>query len=328
MPPIRSTNEYYVEADFPGSPARRSISHAYHDTERGLCGLMRLEIEALSPLFVGTGDVEADQDRLVYQPFARMGGRLVIPGTAIKGVVRTYAEALSPSCAVERRGRMRQCGGDNLCICCSIFGTLGFQGRVCFCDSPFEAPTEIRSVEVRRGGRDWRGRRFYHHDKPVNAQDINEDGRSNTERLEVAVLPDDRRIACDLFFENLTLPEVGLLLLAMGLSPRHRFRMKLGGGKNRRLGSVRFHVQQTGGILVRSQNSYTSFRTGMEEKRLEQWCNGDAHRDPVEAYLQSLDEGSRQFVEELVGRFETSPPITDVSAPPERGRSRRRGRRQ
>lgn len=320
MPLIRSTNEYYVEEIFPGSPRRLSLSHAHHHTERGLGGVMRLEIEALSPLFVGTGDVETDQAPLVYQPFARMGGRLVIPGTTLKGVVRSYAEALSPCC------EGGTCRGDKLCLCCSIFGTLGFLGRVCFCDSPFDAPTEIRRVEVRRGGRDWGGRRFYHHDKPANPQDINEDGQSYEERLEVAVL-DGRRIACDLFFENLTLPEMGLLLLAMGLSPRHRFRLKLGGGKNRRLGSVRFYVQQAGGIFVRSQNRYTSFRSRMEEKQLEQWCNGNADQDPVEAYLQTLNKRSRQFVEELAGRFETSRPVTDVSAPPERGRRRRGGDR-
>jgi CRISPR/Cas system CSM-associated protein Csm3 (group 7 of RAMP superfamily) len=304
-----------------------SISHAYHNTESGLCGVIQLEIELLSPLFVGTGDLETDQETLVYHRFARMGGSLVIPGTTIKGVVRSYAEALSSSCTLDRTGTMRQCSGDNLCICCSIFGTLGFRGRVCFCDSRFEGSTEIRSVEVRRSGRDWGGRRFYHHDKPANPEDINGDGVSEKERLEV-VLPDGRRIACDLFFENLTLREMGLLILAMGLSPRHRFRLKLGGGKNRLLGSVRFYVRQAGGILVRSPTNYTYFNGAMEQKWLESWCNGDAHQDPIEAYLESLDEGQRRAVEAMVARFETSPPATDISAPPERGRRRRRGNRQ
>lgn len=137
MAVIHRRDEYY-SVDIIICPRKNLPRYPLHNQHKGWMGKMRVNIETVSKLFVGTGDLEMD-NKGVYQPFSRSNGKLVIPGTCIKGVVRTYAEALSPSCEggkcrVEKRG---------LCICCSIFGSLGFQGRVSFCDTEPLEPTGV-----------------------------------------------------------------------------------------------------------------------------------------------------------------------------------------
>jgi len=242
---------------------------------------IRDSIYTLTPVFIGTGDYELDAQG-IYQPFFRRLSRIIIPGTSVKGVVRSYAEALSPSCEAAR------CSGDNLCICCAIFGTLGFQGRITFLDGELQEPnsvnTQILCVETR-----WEpildgGRKFYMKDDPQKWITKPPSG----ERLET--VGGAVNFTCDLHFQSLTRREIGLLLFAMGLSPGHRFNLKLGGGKNRGLGSVRFSI--LGKIrLTNNDNSYTSFAEDVQEKEMDDWGNAC-----VEEYLQSLSEQNREEI--------------------------------
>ncbi len=225
-------------------------------------GIMTVSIEALTPLFVGTGDYEIDPRR--YQPFFRRGGGCVIPGTSVKGVVRSYAEALSPSCMAGN------CSVDHLCICCAVFGMLGIQGRLTFLDAVPQSPNSIvpaiLCLEVRWGPRlDYPGqRKLYIHDDYRQWIARPQDG----ERFET--VNKGAKFTCSIHFNNIAKREMGLLLLAMGLSPGHRFDLKMGGGKNRGLGSVRLSV--LGNIeLMNKADSYTSFAETVLEKTLDEW---------------------------------------------------------
>ncbi len=91
--------EYYTVQIIPTAKEQLSDDH---DILSSLKGKIELHIEALTPIFVGTGDYEIHQG-LIYQPFSRRNEKVVIPGTSIKGVARAYAEALSPSCEVPFR---------------------------------------------------------------------------------------------------------------------------------------------------------------------------------------------------------------------------------
>lgn len=301
-------DEYYSLKAIPSKPV--SIpSYAYHDRfEKQWRGRMMVDIEAISKIFVGTGEYELGS-RGIYQPFARTNKGLVMPGTSIKGVVRTYAEALSPSCEGGSRPREgERCNPDQgrLCIACCIFGALGFQGRVTFCDTGALDPSAISpdeyAMSVRRSDREGRyddGRRFYYHNKPSSPQLVNERTGRPFPDERVEVVPKGT-FTTELLFENLSTEEMGLLLLAMGLSPDYRFDLKLGGGKNRRLGSVRFHLPS--GIQVVTEDAYISFAPSYETKQMDDWGKG-----AVMSYLDSLTERQRRLARECIKAFQIDP---------------------
>lgn len=299
--------EYYslLERDLMPRQETGIPSSAHHERLNEFSGRMVLEIKAVSKVFVGTGDYELDANS-IYHPFASTGGlnkKLIIPGTCIKGVVRTYAEALSPSCEGGRY-RGRECGE---CICCSIFGALGFQGRATFCDTEPLDPvdkTDIYTMSVRWQGRKHDGRRFYFHQKPASSRLINP--WTNTllpdERVEVVV--EGTCFTSELLFENLSRLEIGLLLLAMGLAPNYQFHLKLGGGKNRGLGRVRFRLPN--GIEVVTANPYGTFSLHYDPKPIADW--GEESILAYWDWLHGLDPNDyRRIAEANIQAFQRDP---------------------
>ena len=293
--PIPEDKEYYVVESL--RVTRRTLTDAkiYHDKLKGLRGMMTIELEALTPVFVGTGDYEYDEDG-IYQPFAQREGRLIIPGASLKGVIRSYAEALSPSCEAGKRSEGRKCDDKNLCICCSIFGCLGFMGRISFFDAELVKPVsseELLNIELRWGqrNRDWGGRRFYPHHSPDYW--LVESGGEWVETVKT-----ETKFRFNLNFQNLEPLEIGLILLAMGLSPQHPFDLKLGGGKNRGLGSVRFSVTEPIKLFPTPKDAYQSFSARPKDKQMACWGE-----KAVQAYLSSCSQKVREIIEELIGNF-------------------------
>jgi CRISPR/Cas system CSM-associated protein Csm3 (group 7 of RAMP superfamily) len=270
---------------------------AFHDVLRGLHGSIALCIKAKSPLFVGSGQMEYEGNQ-IYQRFARRGEEFIIPGTSIKGAIRSYAEALSPSCEGGRCGREGGRHVDRVCLCCSLFGTLGLQGRVSFTDAvavqgikPIKHKIRLRwnPKRVRKG------RRFYFHDKPEEDYAL---AKSGGETEVVEALEAGAIFKCEMMLYNVQEWELGLLLLAMGLSPNHRFDLKLGGGKNRLLGSVRFQANDPLTLRKGKADGYHSFIGGafpQEEIQL---------KKAVEAYLNWLNE-NRNIVENVLSHFKS-----------------------
>jgi len=269
---------------------------AFHDISRDLHGSIALGIEAKSPLFVGSGQIEYEGDQ-IYQRFARRGEKFIIPGTSIKGAIRSYAEALSPSCEGGRCGKERSGHVDNLCLCCSLFGTLGLQGRVNFTDAIAVKGIKPIKHEIRlrwNPKRVRKGRRFYFHDKPEKDYVLAKIGCETevVEALEAGAI-----FKGEMMLYNVQEWELGLLLLAMGLSPNHRFDLKLGGGKNRLLGSVFFKIDDPLILHKGEAAFYQSFKKINSSKR-EKHTNG-----VVEAYINWLKKDERNIVENILKYF-------------------------
>jgi CRISPR-associated protein Csm3 len=215
-----------------------------HDRYQGNTGFLDLALTAKTPLLIGSGDVEIGPGSKsgVYQTFARSRGEVVIPGSSFKGVLRSYAEALSPSCL----GGQCRVGTTGICPACSIFGAPSYAGRVVVFDlAAGPCGTSPLGIEARWApgpGRDDE-RKFYHHLAEV---------RPGDERVEVVAagtrfrghgggsVPAGSTPA--LAFRNLEDWELGLVFLALGLAPDYRFLLKVGGGKAQGLGSARVEV--------------------------------------------------------------------------------------
>lgn len=127
-------------------------------------GRLELQVTCLTPVHIFSGLYCQHRQHGLYKVFARRGDRPVIPGSSIKGVVRSVAEAVSQSCAPRLpynndwlcgclpAGNNVQCAGqggrnnrtpvDQLCPACRLFGhssgQQGRRGQVAFSDFHLE----------------------------------------------------------------------------------------------------------------------------------------------------------------------------------------------
>lgn len=234
------------------------IKPAGHDKfKRGLLsGTVVGELAALTPVHVASGNIELTGDSrtpLVKAHF-RVGGRIAIPGSSLKGVVRSIAEAISRSCVRVQSRTLRNklprgfepCElrnrNDALCPACRLFGAMGYQGQVRFADAllvegntsvmlapSLFAPRAHAHIYYGKNGKVV-GRKFYFHGQPA---------KGNVP-LEVCEAGSRFRLRID--FSNLTEAELGLLLTAMGQGDPN-FVLKLGGAKPACCGSVEVRMR-------------------------------------------------------------------------------------
>jgi len=237
-----------------GKPAREAPSG--HERFQSMTGWLELEIEVISDyLYVGSGQFELrsvqGQEQAVYA-FTRRNGQLIIPGTSIKGAVRSIVEAISNSCVRVKSRRERVRGSHNprrcqntLCPACRLFGSTGYRGRVHFTDAEpvGDIQPEIIKIAELWPPRRADGRKFYH-----NRQFQPLDLRPAKNHRFLEVVSKKARFHTRLIFENVENEEMGLIVRALGfdLHPEdpqkviYAFPVKLGGAKPRCLGSVRF----------------------------------------------------------------------------------------
>lgn len=247
-----------------GESAPVTETPPFHDRFDGLSGQMALAIQVQSEyLYVGSGAFDffplQGQEQACYT-FASRNGQLIIPGTGIKGAVRSVVEALSNSCVSQtaRKDRLQSknhtgCRGikqgqerrTRLCPACRLFGTTGYRGRVHFADALPLGDVQTTHIKIADlwPPRQIKGRKFYQ-TKAFQQLDM----RPEKSHRFLEVVPRGAQFETTLFLENLSPAEMGVLLRALGLGPHsqkedsvvYAFPIKLGGAKPRCLGSVQF----------------------------------------------------------------------------------------
>ena len=275
------------------TPARPPVGHERY---QGSTGFLDLALTAKTPLLIGSGDVEIGPGSQtgIYQTFARSRGEVVIPGSSFKGVLRSYAEALSPSCL---GGRCRV-GTTGLCPACSIFGASSYAGRVVVFDlwaGPCRtSPIGIEARWAPGPGREDE-RKFYHHLAEV---------RPGDERVEVVAAgtrfqgvgggtaPAESTPV--LAFRNVEDWELGLVFLALGLAPDYRFLLKVGGGKAQGLGSSQVEVTR---VTIRPAEGGDV---------------GDRREDRLEEYGAALVGGYLQYAQDHWGATPRGVTVRDL----------------
>lgn len=128
---------------------RKEKYYGHHIMEKDTyAGKLKLKLTTLSPLHIGGGIQDYDANGNVIVKQMCRNGKAVIPGSSLKGAVRSVAEAVSYSCAVKlpdpilKRALPEEnatsCSGiDNeLCIICTMFGMVNgsraYKGKVNF----------------------------------------------------------------------------------------------------------------------------------------------------------------------------------------------------
>jgi len=281
---------------------------------QGLTGVLDLRFRVKSKyLYVGSGEIKVDEKNRSYYAFARRGERLIVPGTGIKGPVRSIFEALTNSCVPvidKKKGeeypdqhqpcRTVQRGHEHqarLCPACCLFGTTGWRGRVHFSDAiqlPSEETKLLVPPQIIKIGDLWEphirnGRKFYQHGAFQPGEgDAPEMGYRFVEALpgnSSAEIRDGIRFRTRLFFENVSEAEMCAILFALGLKPSQKtsdtivlnFPVKLGGAKPRCLGAVEFTPLSLRIIPSSEEKFFASLTTGGQEQpvgpTLYEWMN-------------------------------------------------------
>jgi len=240
----------FAYVDIPGEGPEKGeyIAHDKFYGEKHLTGKLELELEVISDyLFVGSGNYDLrEKDKLVYYSFFRTNGDIVIPGTSIKGAVRSVLEAISNSCVSQtRRGEghfvtHKRCEfgleKTNLCPACKLFGTTGYAGRASFFDAhPEKSDIEIVKIHELFPPRINEGKRKFYQNKKFNP--VRNKRQEKNYRF-VEAVKKGSKFKSALSFQNIEKRELALLLYAMGIG--QDYMIKIGGAKPRCFGTVRF----------------------------------------------------------------------------------------
>lgn len=216
---------------------RRAARHD-RQVEGCLSGVLDVRFLAEQPVHVGSGRKRLVDGNPVRGGFAS-SGRPGLPGSTIKGVLRSRLEAISDSCIITGGSgpheAFRQCHHKSarLCLACAVFGRMSLRSRVaasdflCANETGFELQSIPESFSPRRP-RTLRGRKF--------AVGLADPGDQPSMQA-VEVIPEGAVLCGELRILNLEPAEVGALMAALGASPASR--LKVGGGKAHGLGRLR-----------------------------------------------------------------------------------------
>lgn len=232
-------------------------------------GKMVLQIENLSPLHIGSGLWEIINNQVV-RDVTVTGNKEFIPGSSLKGAFRTITETISKSCVCKTRQRnlarkLKECEAkketDKLCPTCSIFGAMGYKGRVSFGDAPLVTgnigiartpalygPRPTAKLYKDRAEK-YKGRKFYYH------------GTLSQGKEPVLVVDTGAKFECDMCFENLSTDEFGLVLTSLGIIGG--LKPKIGGGKPVCMGTIQV-VAKSLELRKDVRKSFASYSSGKE----------------------------------------------------------------
>jgi CRISPR/Cas system CSM-associated protein Csm3 (group 7 of RAMP superfamily) len=281
-------------------------------------GTMLCRLTAISPIFIPAALSSGSAQRFIH---ARYNGSdlPVIPGSSLKGVVRSVAEAISPSCVglsrelFDRHGTLESryrrkirsefetCkNAEKLCPACRIFGMVSgdshFLGKISISDAhtktgQFKTGAEIilkplmepkpRHTAFYLPDDEVAGRKFYFHQAAPNTTIQPTPFTKKVIPLEGLNAQGEAQTIFDfdVTFSNLTDDEYSILVFSLTLT--EGMRHKVGSGKPHGLGTVRIE------ILELSQTDANRRYRGLAAKdqwnKVEKNFSGDSLKDHVQS---------------------------------------------
>lgn len=268
LPSFGSVNQPLATEPVRARPAGHDVykTDTYH-------GELLVSLQALEPVHVGTGvsvlgtDVGSEVP-LVRPMTQRPDGTLIIPGTSIKGCLRSMYEAVTPSTLgikssgvldafkpnqySKRTDRYNQQKGPEICPASQVFGAMGYQGLLSVTDGVCDSPAEIGEIPIlhspkKRVTENALPRKFYRalHHRQVQAGD-------EPETAAIQQAPVGAVFTTQLRFKNLSLEALGVLLIVLGQDGASPLSLKLGAAKGYGFGTVRAKV--TGGTVSKTED--------------------------------------------------------------------------
>lgn len=269
-------------------------------------GSLRLGLKVSADyLHVGGGGLRTDRAENgfhPYQPFATFRGGIIIPGSGIKGPVRTLVEAFSNSCVRVQESDVvsrnyKPCNArTGLCPACRMFGSTGQAGRVRFDDAgpvgneeTLQHLTQIVKIAELFGPNASPQRKFY----VIQQTAVSKNLVPERTHAFIEVVPKDTLFITTLYFDNLSNGEIGLLLRALGFdlhpsnsraktSLRNRFPISLGGAKPRALGAVKVLLSE---LRLRGTSGTSNYFTTLVRGRE---CDPEERRTLLQDWVSNI----------------------------------------
>jgi hypothetical protein len=288
-------------------------------------GKLFLSFAVKTPLHISTGIVVPGVDvglrvSLVKTMASDRQGRLLIPGSSLKGVVRSMYEAITNSTFAVVTPRYRSqmpknrlpCSNkEALCPASRVFGALNWQGLVRFTDAVCDGKSAQGFIPSLHAPRPQRyllgagrvgGRKFYYQTRRAASADQNRG-------IAVQWVAEGNHFSTCLTFSNLTEAELGTLLIVLGQDPKYGMSLKIGGGKPVGMGTVTTTVMKIE-YLQNLKDRYRSLSepgtTLLEGKPLSDFINKAIQKAYSERYV--LEDQLRQLAVILAYPTDREPP--------------------
>jgi hypothetical protein len=240
-----------------------------------LTGILTLRFKTIEDRFVspGTGRLALsgpESREVVAERAARSHDRPVLPGSGIKGAVRTLYELLSFSCNPFdfRTG----CKGAHLCDACSLFGARGHLGRISFSDAVPDGPVSV-SVRQLPMGHEAHGERTPGDFRLYNLAPDSPGGVGGAPRKTYSREVFTGAFRASLAFTNVSPEELGRLFLCLGFGKGEE-----APGFPLRLGGVKYDGQGAMSITAESLTLRAPRREGLDRDacaaRIAVWITG------------------------------------------------------
>lgn len=286
-------------------------------------GTLHLTLKVQTALHVSTGVVAMGTDvgqkgiPLIKTMAQGNEDKLIIPGSSLKGVVRSAYEAITPSCLckVSKDAKihnwipqqLQECSLRKnqskrelqVCPACQVFGAMDWQGLINFTDarcqsagfrtgfmpSLYRPRPEQRQSYFKQGK--VAGRKFYYH--TIRAVD-----KGQQQGIPVQQAAREFVFTTQLHYRNLAQAELGTLLIVLGQDkPKYPLALKVGGGKPIGMGTMTVEVtmlEQPANLRDRylSYQSEPNQLTGNQLQSVMQRAIQQAHQQLVQS--QQLQE--------------------------------------
>ncbi|WP_409978153.1 RAMP superfamily CRISPR-associated protein [Leptolyngbya sp. PCC 6406] len=236
-----------------------------------MSGKLHLTLTAQTASFIASGviamgrDVQLPRVDLV-KTAVHQENKLIIPGSSLKGVVRSAYEALTCSCLCKTKVRREkipegysECKINakqkkfDVCPACRVFGAMGWQGLVSFPDAIGQSidihvefmqslygPAPKNPMYDNNGKVS--GRKFYYHATQSVSSKKAPDGKDK-KGLDAQKAKQGCIFKTALQFKNLTEAELGTIFVILGQDENHPMALKVGGGKPIGMGSLSVKVE-------------------------------------------------------------------------------------
>jgi|GEM_PF-1177664 len=195
-------------------------------------GVISVKAKTIQPLSVTSGfwkDMQVQGGRYHAMLIYRDGkGRVVIPGSSIKGMLRHYVRVLSERTSNNNRD-------DDSGLPEAIFGSTSFRSRVRTSDMTYNQSLKGLKIFQQYSGHP-------HNDNYKIYSCKKKEERGQRSEFLVEIIPTGSTLEFVVNVEGLRKNELGVLFLAMGVYPQHRFCLKLGRGKNIGMGALKLEV--------------------------------------------------------------------------------------
>jgi CRISPR/Cas system CSM-associated protein Csm3 (group 7 of RAMP superfamily) len=214
--------------------------------DNGWHGYLDLQLLAHQPIHVAVGVTVLGRDVSIDRPLVRpmmqkSDGTLFIPGSSLKGCVRSIYEAITASAVgteiINLTSKHSKKVEPMLSPASRVFGALGYQGMIEFTDAICDTSPIIGDIPIMHSPNARPDRKFYR--TTAQRTDLRE-----MSQVPIQQAPKGSSFTTRLRFKNLLSEEVGTLLIALGQDSNFAMALKIGAGKAHGMGLATVNVVQ------------------------------------------------------------------------------------